>query len=30
MESGYDDVQAMAGGLDAWIRTGGPVEPKPA
>jgi rhodanese-related sulfurtransferase len=28
MESGYDDVQALAGGLDAWISAGGPVERK--
>ena len=28
MEAGYDDVQALTGGLDAWIRAGGPMERK--
>jgi rhodanese-related sulfurtransferase len=28
MEAGYHDVQALAGGLDAWIGAGGPMERK--
>jgi rhodanese-related sulfurtransferase len=28
MEAGYDDVRALAGGLNAWIGGGGPVEEK--
>jgi rhodanese-related sulfurtransferase len=28
MDAGYDDVQALAGGFDAWIRAGGPMERK--
>jgi rhodanese-related sulfurtransferase len=28
MEAGYGDAQALAGGLNAWIRAGGPVEKK--
>ena len=28
MEAGYDDVQALAGGLDAWVGAGGPLERK--
>jgi rhodanese-related sulfurtransferase len=28
IEAGYEDAQALAGGLDAWISAGGSVEPK--
>jgi len=28
MQAGYDDVQALGGGFDAWVRAGGPVEKK--
>jgi rhodanese-related sulfurtransferase len=28
MEAGYKDVQALLGGLDAWIQAGGPLERK--
>ena len=28
MEAGYDDARALAGGMDAWIRAGGPMEKK--
>jgi rhodanese-related sulfurtransferase len=28
MEAGYDDAQALAGGLNAWISGGGPLERK--
>jgi rhodanese-related sulfurtransferase len=28
MQAGYDNVQALAGGLDAWVRAGGPMEKK--
>ena len=28
MQAGYDDVQTLAGGLDAWVRAGGPMERK--
>jgi rhodanese-related sulfurtransferase len=28
MQAGYDDVQALAGGFDAWVGAGGPVERK--
>jgi rhodanese-related sulfurtransferase len=27
-QAGYDDVKALLGGLDAWIRAGGPLERK--
>jgi rhodanese-related sulfurtransferase len=28
MDAGYDDAQALLGGLDAWIAAGGPVVKK--
>jgi len=28
MEAGYDDARALVGGMDAWIRAGGPMEKK--
>jgi rhodanese-related sulfurtransferase len=28
MEAGYDDVQALRGGLEAWISAGGRLEKK--
>jgi rhodanese-related sulfurtransferase len=28
MEAGYENARALAGGLDAWIRAGGPMEKK--
>ena len=28
MQAGYDDVHALLGGLDAWIKAGGPLEQK--
>jgi rhodanese-related sulfurtransferase len=30
MQEGYDDVQALAGGFDAWVAAGGAVERKTA
>ena len=27
-EKGYGDVHALAGGLDAWVGAGGPLERK--
>jgi len=27
-QAGYKDAKALLGGLDAWVRAGGPMEPK--
>ena len=29
-QAGYENVQAMLGGLAAWLEVGGPMEPKTA
>ena len=28
IQAGYGDVQALAGGFDAWVQAGGPLERK--
>ena len=27
-QAGYKDAKALVGGLDAWVRAGGALEPK--